>query len=232
MQELTCPECRVVMRPVRVSAHYHGQAIQVEQCASCGGLWFDRSEQHRVSVEHIESLDPYDERALLRLHTVRDGACPKDGAGLRRFVDVQFPKNIVIETCDVCGGLWFNRGEYCAYRRFFEHFKKRQERKDADHESPVQHLTRAFMHFQRNKEVRNRKRLVMRTLSVETMKSLLVFLFSGPVGGLSLATLYLVPLAVVLQVLLRSEHGFGIQVDMEEFKRLVSELQAEQRKRE
>ncbi len=184
MEHPVCPECHEAMHPVRVSSHY-GQPFEVDQCTLCGGSWFDVSEQHRVFRDDVAVLDPYDESLLSYTRPAREGlACPKDQAPLRRFLDPQFPKNITIDTCDRCGGLWFNRGEYVAYRKYFHRFSfGAPKSSDVGQESRVQKLTRSFLHIQYEHEKHERAREIKRTISSEALKSLVAFLLARPASA-------------------------------------------------
>jgi Zn-finger nucleic acid-binding protein len=116
---MLCPNENSSMRQVKVDSHY-GQTVILDQCPDCGGIWFDTSELYMAKqgqADQIELLDA----ALLQTPSLIENAerfCPRDQSRLVRFIDPYFPKDIFIERCPLCGGLWLNRGEFTKYQKF------------------------------------------------------------------------------------------------------------------
>ena len=117
---MLCPNCKTKMHPVKTESHY-GANIFLDQCPSCGGVWFDKRELYRVkdgeAVDIRESVDPLDVDKLGELVSIeKELVCPNDGVSLQLFVDPLFPKTIEIERCPECGGFWFNHGEFSGFQ--------------------------------------------------------------------------------------------------------------------
>jgi uncharacterized protein len=116
---MLCPNEKSEMRQVKLDSHY-GQTVILDQCPDCGGIWFDTMELYSVKQgqsAQIDHLDPAILQALSPLQAL-ERFCPHDQARLARFVDPFFPKDLVIERCPDCGGLWLNRGEFTKYQQF------------------------------------------------------------------------------------------------------------------
>jgi len=116
------------MQPVKAESHY-GQTVILDQCPSCGGIWFDDFELHRTKQgqsDKIELLDP----AILRTPADvqnSDLLCPRDRTKLVRFTDPFFPRDIIIARCPACNGFWLNRGEFTKYQQYRQTLKKPEE---------------------------------------------------------------------------------------------------------
>jgi len=154
MNTHSCPQCSISLRTVKVETHY-GRPFYVEQCGRCGGLWFDKYEQNRISNEDVEELENVDEKALSKNARISKSLhCPKDSSALTLFKDINFPKDITIESCGKCGGLWFNKGEL---RRFKFHFRKIGPEKKKRRSSSSA-LTHAFMMINDDQAIREKKK--------------------------------------------------------------------------
>src|SRR3989338_9710530 len=114
---MTCPQCAAAMREVNIESHY-ATPIVLDQCSLCGGLWFEGTELFRARVgeaRKVEAVDadklcapsPPSEKPLL---------CPRDHTTLTPFDDPNFPKEILVESCPMCGGFWFNRCEFVEFQ--------------------------------------------------------------------------------------------------------------------
>lgn len=116
---MQCPNCDFEMHQVKTSAHY-GTPILLDQCAQCGGVWFDEMELFKVKPseaevveKNTEKIELVDSGKLRELASTRKDTllCPRDKTALQIFSDPYFPKEIQVENCPHCGGFWFNRGE-------------------------------------------------------------------------------------------------------------------------
>ncbi len=104
------------MRPVSIMSHY-GQSIPLDQCPTCGGIWFDESELFRAKQGEAARIDTVNADSLCSPAEIKDGlVCPRDRARLFRFTDRQFPESIVLLRCPSCHGIWLNRGGFAAYQ--------------------------------------------------------------------------------------------------------------------
>ena len=113
---IKCPECGGALNEVYAEATY-GRVILLDQCAECGGVWFDRWELYFVKGASLKSLDTVDVKSLLAGNPLRKGTerCPRCGETLIPFKDPMLPKDALIERCGKCSGLWLNRGELTRY---------------------------------------------------------------------------------------------------------------------
>lgn len=107
---MECPKCRAEMEVVVY------QSIDVHRCTDCKGLWFDSSVRERLAAlpgsEGIDSGDRRIGRSHDGLGRVR---CPTCDTPLIRMVDARQP-HIWYESCQVCGGVFFDAGEFRDYK--------------------------------------------------------------------------------------------------------------------
>ena len=117
---MNCPNDNAEMRPVKIISHY-GQPIFVDQCVSCGGIWFDESELFRAKqgeADKVDEIDMVDADSLRSPAEIKNAlVCPRDGARLFRFTDKQFPATLALVRCPSCRGIWLNRGGFRDYQK-------------------------------------------------------------------------------------------------------------------
>ncbi|HEU4341790.1 MAG TPA: zf-TFIIB domain-containing protein [Candidatus Binatia bacterium] len=116
---IRCPECDLPMHPVTARAN-PGSLIQLDQCARCGGIWCDKWELFPIDSDQAPRLDPVDEKLL---STPTQGAektlyCPRCTGKLGIFADPILPKDIVLQRCRRCDGIWLNRGQLSRYKSY------------------------------------------------------------------------------------------------------------------
>ena len=114
---MNCPNDNCEMHQVKIMANY-GQPLFLDQCDTCGGIWFDESELYRARQGEAEKVDLIDTYILTESTPAMNPVhcCPKDGAKLSRFTDANFPSGIIVERCPVCNGFWLNRGEFTRFQ--------------------------------------------------------------------------------------------------------------------
>ncbi len=97
-----------------------GKSLVLEQCSSCGGIWFDRWELYQTGDADLDRLDPVDSASLRAPAAITDAPllCPKCSHALSRFSDPLLPPDAHILRCPACEGLWLNRGELRKYEGF------------------------------------------------------------------------------------------------------------------
>lgn len=115
---LICPGCGGALGGVRAGANY-GRVLLLDQCAGCGGVWFDRWELHFAMPASLLKLREMDEDSFLAANGAKKGTgeCPKCERELSPFTDPMLPKDAEIERCERCNGLWLNRGGLEKYAR-------------------------------------------------------------------------------------------------------------------
>ena len=97
-----------------------GTLIQLDQCKQCGGIWCDKWELFPLDSDEAAKLDPIDENLLrgkVRL-TKKALYCPRCADELAVFADPILPKDIQLQRCRHCDGLWLNRGQFRRYKEF------------------------------------------------------------------------------------------------------------------
>lgn len=130
---MICPNDHAELYQVKILTKY-GQPLFVDQCNTCGGIWFDQMELYRAKQGEAEKIELLDVENLLFPTPVIDTVhnCPKDGAKLFRFTDKYFPQNIIVERCPVCDGFWLNRGEFTKYQKAREELLRLKEKTAED----------------------------------------------------------------------------------------------------
>lgn len=221
MQTYVCPQCDMAMQVVQVVSHYE-KPFEVEQCPQCGGMWFDAYEHHRVAERDVARLDVLDEKQLATKVCVKNTLqCPKDDTRLYVFRDIQFPRDIIVESCRTCGGLWFNKGELQKYRAFF--LKKWPRKKSTKTGTAL--LTNYFLQVNSAHEQKKREGEAVKAFSKESLLSLITFLVFQPVGVAQKAMLQVGPLWALFEKLLGVSAATQVHVDMQEFRSLLEEVQ-------
>jgi Zn-finger nucleic acid-binding protein len=116
---MLCPNDNTEMRQVKIVSHY-GAPIFVDQCEKCGGIWFDESELFRAKQGEAEKIETMDAEKLQTPSTIEDSTlfCPRDEGKMQRFTDKYFPEDIVLVRCELCHGIWLNRGIFTKYQQF------------------------------------------------------------------------------------------------------------------
>ncbi|MGI2336738.1 MAG: zf-TFIIB domain-containing protein [Dehalogenimonas sp.] len=130
---MQCPNEKSDLKPVEIQSHY-GQPIFLDQCAQCGGVWFDETELFRARQSEASRLEQADtlsftNRSLVENHDLK---CPRDGAQLVRFTDRYFPKELILCRCPACRGIWLNRGQFTKYQGYRKRLLTQQIEQPAD----------------------------------------------------------------------------------------------------
>jgi Zn-finger nucleic acid-binding protein len=107
---MKCVKCEGKLVQVRVDD------VDVDQCDTCGGIWFDAHELERLL--RGKKLDPLLGRGHARPgDDERRGRCPrcKSEGYLVRMASRR--EQIHVDTCAICGGKWLDGGELDALHR-------------------------------------------------------------------------------------------------------------------
>ena len=206
------------MDSVRVSSHY-GQSFDVEQCHRCGGMWFDTYEHLRLAPHEVGRLEALDGVALSKsVNVPANLLCPKDGTRLDTFQDINFPADIIVESCATCDGLWFNTGEL----REYADAKKRRHGSERRPRAAL--LARTFLDLHTNKEKGERDTTIQHAGQKEALLQFLARVMRpGLSGKLSLVLAPLWILIAMLYAASRTEDK--LHVNMHEFKALLTEVE-------
>jgi len=114
---MLCPNDNTRMHPATVPSHY-GQPVIIDQCGSCGGIWFDAFELYKVKQGEAASVEAVDPESLRTLSDIDEPTllCPRDRTKLVQFDDPKFPREIILTRCPKCQGFWLNRGVFTQYQ--------------------------------------------------------------------------------------------------------------------
>lgn len=126
---LTCPNCKGTLKESYAEASY-GRVLLLDQCETCGGVWFDQWELYLLREAEARRVDTINENSLLSSnpHLKGEGLCPRCELKLEPFKDPSFPKDLQIMRCKCCNGLWLNRGELSRYGNHKESILSTQKR--------------------------------------------------------------------------------------------------------
>lgn len=103
---LNCPKCQAPMQAV-----VHA-GIQVDRCSACAGLWFDRLEAEDLKgLAGSEAIDLGASEAGQAHNHIDRIRCPRCRVPLVKMV-VNGQPHIWYEACSVCGGTYFDAGEF------------------------------------------------------------------------------------------------------------------------
>lgn len=126
---MKCPACSRELRPVEVAD------IVVDVCENgCGGVWFDNHELKKVDEQHEsagEKLLQFARDPSVALDHTQKRNCPHcaDQPMFRHFMSVK--REVGIDECPGCGGVWLDAGEL---RRIRNQYENEQERERAANE--------------------------------------------------------------------------------------------------
>ena len=99
--------------------------VEVDRCTSCQGLFFDEFEMEQLrKLKGADTIDPGDPKTGAEFNQVERIICPRCGSLMIRMVDLQQP-HIWFEHCTVCGGSFFDAGEFkdLTHRTLVDFFK-------------------------------------------------------------------------------------------------------------
>lgn len=106
---MKCPACGNVMEVLAVAD------INVDVCRrGCGGVWFDRFELRKVDEAHESAggiLVDIERDTSVKIGHSKRRKCPKckDVVMMRHFFTVK--KEIEVDECPGCAGMWIDHGE-------------------------------------------------------------------------------------------------------------------------
>jgi membrane associated rhomboid family serine protease/Zn-finger nucleic acid-binding protein len=100
----TCPRCSLPLKSTRYDA------VELDLCGECGGVWLDGGEGRAVIGP---AADPslWQEHGAVATRTPTDTPCPADGAPLESIVLRHGRDEVTVEACPTCQGLWLDAGE-------------------------------------------------------------------------------------------------------------------------
>jgi Zn-finger nucleic acid-binding protein len=103
---MLCPKCR---KATLAEMQVGDVRTVVDQCRSCGGIWFDRKE-----LEAIMDLASRDLTIPATAEETRR-TCPRD---FEKLVTFRYPQTeVMVDMCRRCDGLWLDGGELTEIRK-------------------------------------------------------------------------------------------------------------------
>ncbi len=116
---MNCPRCKSELVEKKLEElepeGTFGEVI-VDVCSSCSGIWFDKGELERVDnkiepkIIEIKSIPSKDDQ----YKTLECPKCSNDMAMEKVVSDLD--KDVVMDACPKCNGVWLYRGEYKAIK--------------------------------------------------------------------------------------------------------------------
>lgn len=104
---MECPACDNLLQK---ETHHK---IELDACRVCGGVWFDNFEVKKFDEAHEEasSLLELSFDKSVQVDDSRDRKCPKCSDIVLRRHFFGPSKQIEIDDCASCGGVWLDQGE-------------------------------------------------------------------------------------------------------------------------
>jgi Zn-finger nucleic acid-binding protein len=103
---MICPKCISPMMPVEFGG------IEIHRCTDCEGLWFDEfAKAELLTRKGAEKLDTGSAEIGKTWNQIDRILCPRCSTVMLRMVDLKQP-HIWFEHCKVCGGSFFDAGEF------------------------------------------------------------------------------------------------------------------------
>ncbi|WP_437602040.1 zf-TFIIB domain-containing protein [Sorangium sp. So ce590] len=107
---MNCPKCTASMDVITFGG------VDVDRCTACGGIWFDSREKESLkAMEGSQQIDTGDPAVGRKNNQIRRVPCARCSTPMVRMVDPQQP-HIWYESCSVCGGVYFDAGEFRDYK--------------------------------------------------------------------------------------------------------------------
>lgn len=106
---MKCPFCG---NSLKTNSHLD---VKIDECNSCGGMWFDRDELRRAKDNQDADLqwldfELFEEKNDKYVETSGKKLCPKDSA---RLVSKNYAESTVtIDVCEKCQGVWLDKSEF------------------------------------------------------------------------------------------------------------------------
>ncbi len=111
---LRCPDCRShLMKP------FIFKNIEVDKCAICSGLWFEKNELEKVisSYDTIHNPSIIENLGLFRGRISKE--CPECKVQMNQY-DIAWESNESITVCKQCAGLWMDSARIEHLQAFYE----------------------------------------------------------------------------------------------------------------
>ena len=111
---MNCPKCPGVLKEIVV------EGVTVEICWLCQGIWFDEKEMEKIISRDMKNFRLGDLDSLYveepdvarsqKAVDQKNGLCPRCKSSLKKE-KYPFNKNLEIDTCSKCSGMWLDGDE-------------------------------------------------------------------------------------------------------------------------
>jgi len=85
--------------------------IKVDKCVSCGGIWFDNGELHKLLTNDVNLMIDGLESSSTKEMNKQVGECPLCHDYKLERIESKLDANLAIDRCPSCKGIWLERGE-------------------------------------------------------------------------------------------------------------------------
>ncbi|HCP48057.1 MAG TPA: hypothetical protein DIU15_18605 [Deltaproteobacteria bacterium] len=107
---MNCPKCP--QSPLR---NEHWEGVDLDRCLVCGGLFLDPGELEGMLTSFSGGwADDSRYSAISNQQDMQLGSCPRCTTIMTPYLS---PRNIRLDRCGSCGGLFLDQGELAAMRR-------------------------------------------------------------------------------------------------------------------
>ena len=105
---MKCPNCNHELRKFAING------VDLDQCISCGGIWFNKGELYKAKDKEDEFLQWLDVDLFSDpkqfVGSYSTMACPRDNNPL---YEISYDNtNIKVDVCKTCQGIWLDKDEY------------------------------------------------------------------------------------------------------------------------
>ncbi|MCU4162653.1 zf-TFIIB domain-containing protein [Carboxylicivirga caseinilyticus] len=110
-----CPRCNTTLEEKNINDL--SGSIQVDTCPSCGGTWFDKGELEQI--ENVVELSIIEIRNIpKKKEQLEKLKCPDCNLHptLSKHAH-QRDKKVIFDYCEICHGIWLDRGELEAIQK-------------------------------------------------------------------------------------------------------------------
>lgn len=103
---MICPKC------ISPMVQFEFAGVEVNRCTDCQGLFFDEFDRAQLQkLKGAGALDVGDPKTGREFNRVEHIHCPRCASSMIRMVDLD-QHHIWFEHCTVCGGSFFDAGEF------------------------------------------------------------------------------------------------------------------------
>ncbi|MBL7131210.1 MAG: zf-TFIIB domain-containing protein [Candidatus Omnitrophica bacterium] len=103
-----------VMITTVIKAPKKAGVLELDKCWVCNGIWFDKGELKKLQREKLDRKtigSHIDDPKLYKLLNKKGGLCPRCKAPMRKMKGKTGARNITVDICITCGGIWLDGGE-------------------------------------------------------------------------------------------------------------------------